>query len=356
MKGRFDPMNLFELTRELIDIPSVTGDEAAVGAFLASYLTTLGYEIELQQVEGKRSNLLATTAAPPRIVFSTHLDTVPAFIPSSEDAENIYGRGACDAKGIIAAQISAAERLRASGFLSVGLLFTVDEEMASAGAVVANEHPLASECNYLINGEPTDNLLATGTKGSLRFTITTTGRAAHSAYPEQGDSAIVKLLDVLEDLRRCDWPRDEFYGETTANIGVIQGGMKPNVVPAHAEAELQLRLVTDVAPIKKLIEETIGGRAKIKYSSEHGPVRLLEIDEVDQCVVCFTTDIPYLSRWGSALLLGPGSILDAHTEHERISKSELANAVELYVRVAEKLSHNLDTVLLRDAAEVKLGQ
>lgn len=349
-------MNLFELTRKLIDIPSVTGDEATLCGFLASYLSTLGYEIELQHVEGKRSNLLATTAAPPRIFFSTHLDTVPPYIPSSEDGENIYGRGACDAKGIIAAQVFAAERLRASGFLSVGLLFTVDEEMASAGAVVANEHPLASECNYLINGEPTDNLLAIGTKGSLRFTITTTGRAAHSAYPEQGDSAIVKLLDVLEDLRRCDWPRDEFFGETTANIGVIQGGTKPNVVPAHAEAELQLRLVTEVAPIKKLIEETIGGRAQIKYASEHGPVRLLEIDGVDQCVVRFTTDIPYLSRWGKALLLGPGSILDAHTEHERISKSELANAVGLYVRVAEKLSHNLETALLHDVAEVKLGQ
>ena len=164
------------------------------------------------------------------------------------------------------------------------------------------------------------------------------------------------MLDLLEDLRRCDWPRDEYYGETTVNIGVIQGGSKPNVIPAHAEAELQVRLVTEVAPIKKLIEETIAARAKIKYSSEHGPVRPLEISGFDQCVVRFTTDIPYLSRWGQALLLGPGSILDAHTEHERISKSELANAVELYVRVAEKLSHNLDKALLHDVAEVKLGQ
>lgn len=347
-------MDLFELTRKLIDIPSVTGDEATLSGFLASYLSSLGYAVELQPVEGKRANLLATTAAPPRIIFSTHLDTVPPYIPSSEDQENIYGRGACDAKGIIASQIFAAERLRAAGFLEVGLLFTVDEEMASAGAVVANEHPLASDCHYLINGEPTDNLLAIGTKGSLRFTITTTGRAAHSAYPEQGDSAILKLLDVLDDLRRCEWPRDEFYGETTVNIGVLQGGSKPNVIPAHAEAELQLRLVTEVAPIKKLIEETIAGRAEIKYSSEHGPVRLLEISGFDQCVVRFTTDIPYLSRWGQALLLGPGSILDAHTEHERISKSELANAVELYVRVAEKLSHNLDKALLHDVAEVQL--
>ncbi|MGI8732102.1 MAG: M20/M25/M40 family metallo-hydrolase [Pyrinomonadaceae bacterium] len=334
-------MNLFELTRKLIDIPSVTGDEAAVSGFLASYLKTLGYETELQPVIGTRANLLATTGAPPRIVFATHLDTVPPHIASSEDAEYLHGRGACDAKGIIAAQIFAAERLRASGFAEVGLLFTVDEEMASAGATAANEHAMAGKCRYLINGEPTDNLLASGTKGSLRFTITTAGRAAHSAYPEQGDSAITKLLDVLEDLRRCDWPSDQFFGETTCNIGVIAGGTKPNVIPAHAEAELQLRLVTDVATVKKFIEEAVAGRAQVKYSSEHGPVRLMTISGIEQCVVRFTTDIPYLSRWGKALLLGPGSILNAHTDQERVSKSELLKAVELYVKAARTLSPDL---------------
>lgn len=334
-------MDLFELTRKLIDIPSVTGDEAEVGNFLASYLRELGYRTELQPVIGTRANLLATTDVP-RIVFSTHLDTVPPHIPSSEDAEYIHGRGACDAKGIIAAQIFAAERLRAEGFAEVGLLFTVDEEMASAGASVANEHPMASKCHYLINGEPTDNQLASGTKGSLRFTITTNGRAAHSAYPEQGDSAVTKLLDVLEDLRRCEWPNDPFFGETTCNIGVIAGGTKPNVIPAYAEAELQLRLVTDVATVKQLVEQAVAGRAQIKYSSEHGPVRLMTISGIEQCVVRFTTDIPYLSSWGKALLLGPGSILDAHTDRERVSRSELLAAVELYVKTAKTLSHDLE--------------
>ena len=353
-KGQFGGMNLFELTRKLIDIPSVTDDEAALCDFLASYLKSLGYSVELQPVEDKRSNLLATTGAPPRIVFSTHLDTVPPHIPSSEDSAYIYGRGACDAKGIIAAQIFAAEKLRAAGIRELGLLFTVDEELASAGAVVANQHPVATECRYLINGEPTDNLLATGTKGSLRFTITTAGRAAHSAYPEQGDSAIEKLLDVLDDVRCCVWPRDEFFGETTCNIGVISGGTKPNVVPAHAQAELQMRLVTEVALVKKLLEQTIDGRAEIEYSSEHGPVRLLEVPGVDLCVVRFTTDIPYLSRWGQALLLGPGSILDAYTDHERISKAQLSAAVELYCNVAETLALNLDSLRVNDVAEVEL--
>lgn len=336
-------MDLFELTRRLIDIPSVTGEEAEIGSFLASHLggRGLGYRVELQTVAGTRRNVIATTGAPPRIVFSTHLDTVPPHIPSGEDAENIYGRGACDAKGIIAAQIFAAERLRAKGVDGLGLLFTVDEEMASLGAQVANNHMLAAECRYLINGEPTDNLLATGTKGSLRFTITTEGRAAHSAYPELGESAIEKLLDILESLRECDWPADEILGETTCNIGVIEGGTRPNVVPAAARAELQMRLVTSCAPIKKILEQTIAGRGRIEYFSEHEPVRLLAVAGMSQCVVRFTTDIPYLAKWGQALLLGPGSIRDAHTDHERVSKSELTRAVDLYVTLAKTLHDQL---------------
>ena len=336
-------MGLFKLTRQLIDIPSVTGAEAPVADFLASYLRRLGYEVELQTVADERKNVIARTAAPPRIVFSTHLDTVPPHIISSEDAEQIYGRGACDAKGIIAAQIFAAENLRRGGCDEIGLLFTVDEEMASAGAVVANEHSWAKECRYLINGEPTDNLLAIGTKGSLRFTLTTSGRAAHSAYPEQGESAIEKLLDVLEALRNCAWPADDVFGETTCNIGVISGGTKPNVVPATAEAEIQMRLVTEVEPIKEIISDAVAGRAQIKYSSEHAPVRLTVLDELQQCMVRFTTDIPYLTRWGKPLLLGPGSILNAHTDHERISKNELSRAVELYVRVAMLLSAKVES-------------
>jgi acetylornithine deacetylase len=331
-------MDLFELTRKLIDISSVTGEEAEIGSFLASYLSGLGYGFELQTVAGTRCNVIATTGGSPRVVFSTHLDTVPPHISSREDAENIYGRGACDAKGIIAAQIFAAEKLRATGVDEIGLLFTVDEEMASVGAQAANNHRLAPECRYLINGEPTDNLLATGTKGSLRFTITTEGRAAHSAYPELGESAIEKLLEVLGSLRACDWPADETLGETTCNIGVIAGGTRPNVVPAEARAELQMRLVTSAAPIKKILEQTIAGRARIEYSSEHEPVRLLAVTGMSQCVVRFTTDIPYLSKWGQALLLGPGSIRNAHTDHERVSKSELSQAVDLYFKLAKMLS------------------
>jgi acetylornithine deacetylase len=188
-------MKLFELTRELIDIPSLTGEELEVGEYLAKFLEEFGYHVERHEVDEDRFNVIATTRESPRVVFSTHMDTVPPFIESSEDEEFIYGRGSCDAKGIIAAQIFAAERLRAEGMDDVGMLFTVDEELSSIGAQAANKHPLARECRYLINGEPTDNRLATGTKGSVRVFITTEGRAAHSAYPESGESAIEKLLD-----------------------------------------------------------------------------------------------------------------------------------------------------------------
>lgn len=331
-------MKLTELTRQLIDIPSLTGDEKAVGEFLATHLGSLGYNIELQEAGADRFNVIATTGETPRIVFSTHMDTVPPFIASREDGEYIYGRGSCDAKGIIAAQIFAAAQLRKDGMNGIGFLFTVDEELSSAGAQVANKHPLARECRYLINGEPTDNRLAIGTKGSLRLIITTEGRAAHSAYPEAGESAVEKMLDILADMRACDWPNDDFFGETTCNIGVLSGGTRPNVIPDHARAELQIRLATDIERIKRMVEQAVAGRAQVEYASAHDPVRLFSVAGFDDCVVRFTTDVPYLSNWGKPLLIGPGSILDAHTDHERIAKYELERAVELYVGLAGRLN------------------
>jgi acetylornithine deacetylase len=330
-------MNIFELTRSLIDTPSVTGSELDVSNYLARYLESLGYAVEQQECAPGRSNILATTTSRAEVVFSTHLDTVPPFIASSEDDENIYGRGACDAKGIIATQIVAAERLRSSGITNIGLLFTVDEELASAGAQAANKHPRAAYCRYLINGEPTDNKLAIGTKGAMRLLLKTKGKAAHSAYPEAGDSAIEKLLDVLEDIRKIDWPGNPLFGETTCNIGLISGGTRPNVIPENASAELQIRLACDIESAKKAIDDAVKDRAAIEYASAHEPIKLHSASGFEECVVRFTTDIPYLSNWGQALLIGPGSILDAHTEHEKVSKRELEEAVDLYVDLAQRL-------------------
>jgi acetylornithine deacetylase len=330
-------MNLFELTRTLIDFPSVSGEEGEVGRFLASYLERAGWAVELQEVVEGRANVLAVAGGRPRVVFSTHLDTVPPHIPSGEDGEYITGRGACDAKGIIAAQVTAGEALRAAGGAEVGLLFTVDEELGSLGARAANSHPLAAGCEYLVNGEPTRNRLAAGSKGSLRLRLRAEGRAAHSAYPEEGDSAVERLLDVLADVRAARWPRDEFFGETTCNIGTLRGGTRPNVIPAEAEAELQIRLVRPSSEIRAVLERAVAGRAHIEYMSAAEPVRLHTVEGFAREVVRFTTDIPYLPAWGTPLLLGPGSILDAHTPHERVAKRELEEAVSLYVRLAQTL-------------------
>jgi acetylornithine deacetylase len=339
-------MNLFALTRQFIDLASVSGEEAEMGRFLAWYLEGLGYAVEMQEVAPTRSNIIATTRRAPRVVFSTHMDTVPPHIASSEDEAYIYGRGACDAKGIMAAEIVAAERLRAEGVQEIGLLFTVDEEVASLGARQANEYARARECRYLINGEPTDNLLATGSKGSLRVRLKTRGRAAHSAYPEHGESAIEKLLDALTMLRATAWPSDSFFGETTCNIGTISGGTRSNIVPAEAQADLHIRLATDSASIKEILNRGAAERgAELEYLSISERVRMLAVDGFAQGVVRFTTDIAYLPNWGTPLLLGPGSILDAHTTHERVSKRELTEAVDLYVRLARTLLARDDRAL-----------
>ncbi len=331
------PIDVFKLTRELIDIPSVTGEEFHVGTSLAELLNRRGYQVDLQEVENDRANVIATTGDQPKVVLSTHMDTVPPYIAASEDDEFIYGRGACDAKGIIAAQIAAAEKVRAEGVNEIGLLFTVDEEVTSAGAKALNELPLAASCRYLINGEPTDNRLAIGTKGSLQVSIKTAGRAAHSAYPEQGDSAIEKLLDVLDDVRTIVWPSDETFGETTCNIGVISGGTRANVVPDAAQTTLQIRLAAGSQAAIDLLESAVGGRAALEYKSVHDPIRLLAFDGFESTIVRFTTDIPYLTNWGTPMLIGPGSILDAHTEHERVAKSELKRAVDIYANLVRRL-------------------
>ena len=330
-------MNLFELTKTLIDIPSISDDEREVGFFLRDYLENLGWTVELQAVSANQNNVIAHLNDTPRVFFSTHMDTVPPFIAASEDEHKIYGRGACDAKGIIASQIFAAEELRKENIEDIGLLFTVDEEQGSAGARAANLHPIAAKCEFMINGEPTDNDLAIGSKGSLRFFIKTTCKAAHSAYPEEGESAIEKLLDILQDVRKIEFPSDEFFGETTCNIGLIGGGLKTNIIAPEAEAGMHIRLTSDEKPILELVEKAIDGRGRIEISSIARPVKMLAVENFRQKVVRFTTDIPHLSNWGTPLLLGAGSILVAHTNDEFVAKKDLQASLGLYVNLAKKL-------------------
>ncbi len=328
---------LFELTRNLINIPSISENEKEVGFFLRDYLENLGWTVEIQPVSKNQNNVIAYLNDTPRVFLSTHMDTVPPFIKASEDGEKIYGRGACDAKGIIGSQITAAEELRKQGVNDIGLLFTVDEEQGSSGARMANKHPIATKCEFMINGEPTDNDLAIGSKGSLRLLVKTKGKAAHSAYPEMGESAIEKLLDILADIRKIEFPNDEFFGETTNNIGTISGGLKTNIIPPNAKAGLHIRLTTDDKPILELLEKTIDGRGEIEISSVAQPVKMLAVEGFKRKVVSFTTDIPHLSNWGTPLLLGAGSILVAHTKDEFVFKRDLEEAVRLYCNLTKKL-------------------
>ncbi len=330
-------MNLFELTQELIKIPSVSGEEQEVGRFLGDYLKSLGWSVQMQEVADGRKNVVAWASDNPRVFLSTHMDTVPPFIPPSTDAEKIYGRGACDAKGIIASQIFAAEKLRKEGVSDIGLLFTIDEEQGSTGARAANNLPIAKKCRYMINGEPTDNDLAIGSKGSLRMFLKTTGKAAHSAYPEEGDSAIEKLLDILTDVRLVEFPDDAFFGETTMNIGTIAGGLKTNIIPPNAEAGLHVRLTTGEKPILEILEKAINRRGNLEIATVALPVKMLAVEGFRQKVVRFTTDIPHLTNWGTPLLLGAGSILVAHTKDEFVMKKDLLEAVDLYVNLTKKL-------------------
>src|SRR5215203_3438120 len=330
-------MNLFELTTSLMNIPSTSGEEEAVGFWLRDHLQSLGWTVELQKVSENQNNVIAWLNDTPRVWFSTHLDTVPPFIPPTEDDQKIYGRGTCDAQGIIAAQITAAEQLRKEGIEDIGLLYSVEEERSSTGARAANEHPLTAKCEYMINGEPTDNDLAIGSKVSFRLKIKTLGKAAHSAYPEIGDSAIEKLLDILEDVRHTKFPDDEFFGETTVNVGTIEGGVALNVIAPRAEAGFLIRLTTKREPIEAALENIVRGRGEIEVLSCSEPVRLLEVEGFNQKVVRFTTDIPHLPNWGKPLLVGPGSILVAHTKNEFVLKSDLIKASEIYMALARHL-------------------
>ncbi len=327
-------MDLFELTRRLINIESITGNEHAVGEFLNAELKRRGWNSRMIEVEDDRFNVLATAAgAPPELYFSTHMDTVPPFIPSSEDGERIWGRGACDAKGIIATQITAAEKLRDEG-INVGLLFLVGEERDSLGAKRANEYPQRGR--FLVNGEPTENRLAVASKGALRVEVIARGKMAHSAYPELGESAIDKLVGALWRLRDVPMPATDGIGSSTYNVGVIEGGRAPNVISDYARAQLLYRLVGPSEELKKNIVEAVEP-AETHFTLEIPFKRLRTLEGIPTMVAAFTTDIPALSNWGEPLLLGPGSIHVAHTEREHVEKKQLVEAVELYVHIAKQL-------------------
>lgn len=341
------PVDPIQLTRQLVDIESTTYHEAPAGAFLHEYLEGQRYSVERMPVsqpdriltpgagDGDRFNVYAAMpGVTPEIVLSTHMDTVPPYFGSREDDEFLYGRGSCDAKGIIAAQVAAADRLREAG-VKVGLLFVVGEERDSAGAKEANLRPKGSK--FLINGEPTDNRLALASKGALRVEIRAKGKMAHSAYPELGESAVDKLVEALHDVLAMPLPVEPEIGPSTLNIGLIEGGRAPNVIADKAEAHLLIRLVGPSEEIRKNILKAVGDRADVAFSLDLPFVRMRKVGDLPTMVAKFTTDIPSLTEWGEPFLLGPGSIHVAHTPDEKIAKKELLEAVDLYYDLAASL-------------------
>lgn len=325
-----DPIALVAFARELIDIDSTTGREGEAGRWLASRLRQLGYEVLEQPLDRGCVNVLATLSNPD-VVLSTHYDCVPPYFPSRVGGGRLYGRGACDAKGILAAQVAAAERLRASGERRVGLLFVAGEERGSDGAIAANALP--NRCRFLINGEPTDNRLASATRGVIRLRLVAEGKAAHSAAPEKGESAIDKLIDALVRLRGLTLPSSPDLGSTFYTIGVIEGGVAPNVVPANAAAEVLFRTVgpaDDVLGAVRALEPAVAIQEVLRVP----PIRMHTVPGFPTAAFPFTTDVPLLDRWGSPLLYGPGSFLVAHTDDEHVSIADLEAAVDGYERLA----------------------
>jgi acetylornithine deacetylase len=333
-----DPVDFVALTRSLVDIDSTTGREGEAGRWLADYLRDREYHVTEQPVSEGRFNVYAHLDAPPAIVFSTHFDCVPPFFPSREERGLLFGRGSCDAKGILAAQVAAADRLRRAGETRVGLLFVVGEERGSDGARIANEQA-PQGVRFLVNGEPTDNRLGAATRGIHRVRLHASGRAAHSSFPELGDSAIDKLLDALMVIRGVALPEDPLLGRTHYTVGLIEGGVAPNVVSPHAAAELLFRTVGDGTKVREALR-VVEGLVSIEHVLDIGAVRMHTLPGFETAVFPYTTDVPLLTKWGTPILVGPGSIHVAHTEHEHISLDELRAAVELYESLAKRLMLN----------------
>jgi acetylornithine deacetylase len=355
-----DPVDPLALARQLIDIESTTGNEGAVAKFLADYLRSRGYSVLEQPLEPirlkadapgvsgddgdngapgfsrsvPRVNVIAAVGEP-ELVFSTHFDCVPPFFPSRVENGTLYGRGACDAKGILAAQIACAERLRARGETRVGLVFVAGEERGSDGAKAANR--IASKSRFLINGEPTDLRLGAATRGCFRVRLTAKGKAAHSGYPELGESAIEKLIDCLMSLRATEWPADPLLGTTHYTVGLIGGGVAPNVIPPNAEAEVFFRTVGDHAALREALHAALKGRVEVQEILELPAVRMHTVPGFETAVFSYFSDVPFLTNWGTPLLLGPGSIHVAHTDREHLAIDELHRAVDIYEQLASSL-------------------
>jgi acetylornithine deacetylase len=333
-----DPTDVVALAEWLMAIDSTSGAEASLLDAFAVALAGRGWRTTRIPVSAGRSDLLATSGSGPYVTLSTHLDTVPPFLAPRRAGGRLYGRGACDAKGIAAAMVCAAERLRANGE-PIALLFVVGEETTHDGAHAANDWAIATgfESVALVDGEPTESTLALGTKGAMRVILRTQGEAAHSAYPHLGRSATMALVQLLAGLEALPMPSDPLLGETTINIGKLSGGVADNVVAPSAEARLMARLVSEPDEVWERLARWSAGRATLERSIEISPARLGSVPGYPTSVVAFATDIPAMPAWGRPYLFGPGSIHVAHRDDEFVEIAELERAVTTYASLAREI-------------------
>jgi acetylornithine deacetylase len=331
-------IDVIAFARQLIDVPSPTESEFAVGELLERELIRLGFQTRRHDVTDTRFNLLALAGGTPRVVLNSHIDTVPPWFASSEDDEHIYGRGACDTKGIIAAMIAAGERLRARGIDDFAFLFVVGEETDSIGAKTANAAFANLGSEFVLVGEPTDSAFARASKGALTCTVRFEGVAAHSAYPHLGDSAINRMVAAIAEINAADWGSHEILGDATVNVGVVRGGQKPNIIPADAECDILFRLVTTPDDVQAKLEGIVSRhRGRITVARGNPPQFMIVPEGQKSVVVAFNTDVPWLTNLGKPLLFGPGSILDAHGVNEKIAKRDLLAAVGTYEEMVVSL-------------------
>jgi acetylornithine deacetylase len=325
---------MFELAQQLMSIPSLTGGEVEIGLFLTEILYDRRYRVEKQFLIPNRFNVLAF-AGRPRVILCTHMDTVPPMLPVHEDGDFLYGRGACDTKGIIAAMLEAGDRLRSQGIDSFGYLFVVGEEGDGSGAKLANT--LNWESEFVVVGEPTGNKMAVAQKGTLMVDLAVTGRSAHSGYPEEGVSAITGMWKILEECSVADWGSDPALGKGTFNVGVFNGGQACNIVPGYAMASVMIRTIEPRDVAEERLRKIVGDRAEITIVGGANPHRMHVVEGFETMVASFGSDVPYLGKLGKPLLIGPGSILDAHTAHEKMSKAEMLKGADIYERLVKKL-------------------
>jgi acetylornithine deacetylase len=328
------PVDVVALAAELLAIPSTTREEGAAVDFVSRWLVARDWNVMVQEVTPGRGNVWASRKGG-GVTLSTHLDTVPPYVAPRREDGKLYGRGACDAKGIAAAMMVAGDRLVSMGEERVDLLFVVGEERGSDGARMANQLPATSK--WLINGEPTESVLASGCKGAQRVIVRTKGREAHSAYPHLGESAITPMLQMLQELQDLKLPEDKILGPSTVNLGLIKGGTEANIVPGACEAEMMVRLVGDVAEVKKVLEPWAAGRATLEYGSFIPAQHFHTVPGFKTAPMAYTSDIPLLGNWGKPLLFGPGSIHVAHTTDEHIAEDELRASVDAYVKLTQHL-------------------